>query len=167
VRVSRKTPKPVRVISPDAYPRLVPKAAAPLLARMLKSDATSQKAARIIALKAETLRAAVLDYVDRLCDAGRDHDFIAIYEQAHEIRGLAETANLRATGRIADGLCQYLDAMSRAGAVADPSVVQLHLGAILRAAGAGPDSGTLGDVVTGELRALVERKLAEIKTPAR
>jgi hypothetical protein len=164
---SKKNQKPVRVISPDAYPRLVPKAAAPLLARMLKSDATTQKAARIIAMKAETLRAAVLDYVDRLCDAGRTHDFTAIYDQAHEIRGLAETAGLRATGRIADGLCQYLDAVSRAGQDADASVVQLHLGAILRAASAGADSGKLGDVVTGELRALVERKLAELRTPTR
>ena len=78
-----------------------------------------------------------------------------------EIRGLAETASLRATGRIADGLCQYLDAMTQAGADADPSVVHLHLGAILRAAKAGSDS-KLGDVVTGELKALVERKLTEI-----
>jgi chemotaxis protein histidine kinase CheA len=159
--VQKKNQQPVRVISPDAYPRLVPKAAAALLARMIKSDETTKKAMRIIAMKAESLRAAVLDYVDRLCDAGKDHDFTAIYEQAHEIRGLAETAGLRATGRIADGLCQYLDAVTRAGADADPSVVHLHLGAILRAAKAGSDS-QLGDVVTGELRALVERKLAEI-----
>ena len=163
--MSKKNPKPVRVISPDAYPRMVPKASAALLARMIKSDATTQKAVRIIAMKAESLRAAVLDYVDRLCDAGKKHDFTAIYEQAHEIRGLAETANLRATGRIADGLCQYLDAMTQAGAHADPSVVHLHLGAILRAAKAGSDS-KLGDVVTGELKALVERKLTELR-PAR
>lgn len=160
--MTKKNPKPVRVISPDVYPRLVPKNAAPGLARMLKSDTTIQRAKRVIARKAESLRAAVLDYVDRLCKAGRDDDIAAIYAQAHEIRGLAETAGLKATGRIADGLCQYLDTLSRAGKMPDPAVVKLHLGAILRAAGAGTGAGKLDDVVTGELRALVAHKLADL-----
>jgi hypothetical protein len=158
--VTKKIRKPARVISPEAYPCLVPKAAAPHLARMLKSDATIQKAKHIIALKAESLRAAVRDYVGRLYAAGRNHDFAAIYNQAHEIRGLAETAGLRAAGRIADGLCQYLDTVTRAGKAPDPVVVRLHLDAILRAAGAGADTGALSDVVIGELRALVAHKLA-------
>ena len=55
------------------------------------------------------MRAAILQYVDELEDAGRRH--AQVFDKVHEIRGFAETAGLVTTGRIADILCRYMDDM--------------------------------------------------------
>jgi chemotaxis protein histidine kinase CheA len=99
--------------------------------------------------------------------AAEQADIGAIFEQAHEIRGLAGNAGLAATGRIANGLCRYLDAVGRANLGAERSLVTLHLEAIARAAHADDEATRLGDTVANELANLVERKLAEINLSAR
>ncbi len=99
--------------------------------------------------------------------AARSADLVTIFEQAHEIRGLAGNAGLVATGRIANGLCKYLDAIERAEYASDRELVVLHLEAIARAARAEDEATRLGDAVANELAALVDRKLAEINDSAR
>jgi hypothetical protein len=160
--------KPARAtkIMPGAYPVFSRKAASRLL-HALRDPEVVATAARVIADKAEDLRIAVLAHVDRIADAACAADPAATYEQAHEIRGLAGNAGLLATGRIANGLCKYLDALGRAGRRPDRELVALHLEAIARAARAEDEATRLGDTVANELAALVDKKLAEINDSAR
>ena len=153
-------------IMPGAYSVFPRKTAAGLL-QALRDPEIVAAAVRVIVEKAEDLRVAVLAHIDRIADAGRACDPVATYEQAHEIRGLAGNAGLLATGRIANGLCKYLDAMDRAEHQPDQALVALHLEAIGRAAHAEDEATRLGDTVANELAALVDRKLAEINDSAR
>jgi hypothetical protein len=145
-------------IMPGAYPVLSGKAAMRLL-HALRDPEIVSAAAKVVADKAEELRVAVLAHVDRIADAANAADPVATYEQAHEIRGLAGNAGLIATGRIANGLCRYLDALGRAGRQPDQELVALHLEAIARAARAEDEATRLGDTVANELAALVDKKL--------
>ena len=148
-------------IPPGVYP-VFSSADAMRLMRVMRDPETAAQAARIISEKAEELRGAVLDYIDKVEEAARVFDPAAIYEQAHEIRGLAGNAGLIATGRIANGLCRYLDALATANREPEQSVVALHLDAIARAARAEDEATRLGDAVANELAELVDKKLAEI-----
>ena len=111
------------------------------------------------------LRTAVLDLVDVLDEAMREGDLPTAHGAAHEIRGLAGTAGLDATGRIANSLCLYLDGMRDGNAKSDDAIVTLHMGAIVRSARASDDDDTKrhSNTVAEQLAALVDRKLAEIK----
>jgi hypothetical protein len=146
-------------IMPGVYP-VFPRETASGLLHALRDPAVISAAAQVVADKAEDLRIAVLAHVDRITDAACVADPAATYEQAHEIRGLAGNAGLRATGRIANGLCKYLDALGRAGQPPDRELVALHLEAIARAARAEDEATRLGDTVANELAALVDKKLA-------
>ncbi|MBU6298345.1 MAG: Hpt domain-containing protein [Alphaproteobacteria bacterium] len=152
-------------IAPGAYPTFTA-ADAVRLSLALRDPATTAKAARIIASKADELRIAVLTHVDRLEAAARLSDLDTVFEQAHEIRGLAGNAGLIATGRIANVLCKYLDTIDRAGGKPERSVVVLHLEAITRAAQAEDEATRLGDAVADELALLVEKRLSEINVSA-
>jgi len=153
-------------IQPGVYP-VFPRKAASHLLHALRDPEIAAVAARVIASKAEDLRIAVLGYVDRMEEAASAADVVRIFEQAHEIRGLAGNAGLVATGRIANGLCKYLDAIDRAGRTPDQALVALHLEAIARAAHAEDEATRLGDTVANELAALADKKLAEINDSAR
>ena len=158
----RKAPKkPAMTIPPSAYPQLAMTEAMRLL-RALRDPKVAHEAACIIADKADDLRHVVLTHVDRIEKAALDFDVAAMFEQAHEIRGLAGNAGLSATGRIANVLCTYLDATRRMDVVPERTLVALHLESIARAAHAEDEATRLGDTVANELAALVERKLAEI-----
>jgi chemotaxis protein histidine kinase CheA len=146
-------------IMPGAYPVFSRKTASSLL-HALRDPEVVATAARVVADKAEDLRIAVLAHVDRIGEAARAADPVATFEQAHEIRGLAGNAGLVATGRIANGLCRYLDAIRRAGRQPDQELVALHLEAIARAARAEDEATRLGDTVANALAALVDKKLA-------
>ncbi len=156
----------VVIVATGSYPRLVPKARAKQAMTQLRSDETLAKAGRIIALKSAELRGAVLELVEQTEEAARAADWITVYEAAHEIRGMAGTAGLAATGRIANGLCHYLDTIAELGLAPDVAVANLHLGAIGRSARIQDDAARHGDAVAQELSALVARKLAEIKDSA-
>jgi HPt (histidine-containing phosphotransfer) domain-containing protein len=162
--MQKKAPAATR-IAPGAYPGFS-RADATRLSLALRDPETTSKAARIIAGKAVELRDVVLAHVDRLAAATRGSDLDAVFEHAHEIRGLAGNAGLVATGRIANGLCKYLDAIGRADRSPELSLVVLHLEAIARAAHAEDEATRLGDTVANELAALVEKKLAEINFSA-
>ncbi|MDE1938206.1 MAG: Hpt domain-containing protein [Alphaproteobacteria bacterium] len=152
-------------IAPGTYPTFAT-ADAMRLSRVLRDPETTTKAARVIADKADELRMAVLAHVGRLEEAARISDIGAVFEQAHEIRGLAGNAGLAATGRIANGLCKYIDVIDRAGCKPERSVVVLHLEAIARAAHAEDEATRLGDTVADELALLVEKRLSEINVSA-
>jgi len=152
-------------IPPGAYPVLSGAAADRLLAN-LRDPKVAASAARIIAEKAEDMRAAVLGHITRLEAAARAADREALFLEAHEIRGLAGNAGLIATGRIANGLCRYLDALARADMRPDASLLALHLDAIARAAHAEDEATRLGETVASELAQLVAKKLAEINLSA-
>ena len=158
--------KPLKTIPPNAYPQFAAADAMRLL-HALRDPEVVADAAHIIAEKAEDMRHAVLAHVDRLEKAARDFDMAATFEQAHEIRGLAGNAGLSATGRIANGLCKYLDATGRAALEPERALVVLHLEAIARAARAEDEATRLGDTVANELAVLVDKKLAEINDSAR
>jgi chemotaxis protein histidine kinase CheA len=153
-------------IMPGAYP-VFPRNTASGLLQALRDPEIVAVAAHVIADKAEELRIAVLAHVDRIADAARACDPVATFEQAHEIRGLAGNAGLLATGRIANGLCKYLDAINRARLRPDQGLVVLHLEAIARAAHAEDEATRLGEEVANELAALVDKKLAEINDSSR
>jgi hypothetical protein len=84
-----------------------------------------------------------------------------VFEKAHEIRGMAETAGLVTTGRIADILCRYMDDMERIKKPLDLTLVALNVSAIGRAARAEDDDADMGDAVATELAALVARRLSD------
>ena len=122
------------------------------------------RAAKAITAESGKLRDVVRGYVDALERSGGDPELLR--ELAHEIRGLAETAGLAATGRIAEGLCRYLDQMDEIRIPAEASVTMLHVSAIARAARAEDEATRMSEVVAAELAALVNRKLTEAKAGA-
>jgi preprotein translocase subunit Sec61beta len=156
--------KKAQVIPPDAYPQMASKSDALKMARALRAPETAARGARVIEDAAQTLRKGVHDYVRELEAALGDHRMT--FEKAHEIRGFAETAGLRATGRIASGLCRYFDEMQKLDAIPDAAVIALHVSAIVRAAHAKDEAGRMSDTVVKELAALVTHKLAETRTTA-
>ena len=75
-------------------------------------------------------------------------------DKAHEIRGFAETAGLRATGRIADGLCRYFEEMRKFGAEPDAgaaprSVALWRIGPAACAGVRGVTSSAMGNSTRG------------------
>ena len=153
--------KKAQVIPPDAYPQMVSKQDAAEISRLLRASETIARGADVIEEASEELRGGVRDYVRELEEAIGDHQITA--EKAHEIRGFAETVGLRATGRIADGLCHYFEEMEKLAATPDANVIALHVSAIVRAAHATDETSRMSDVVARELAKLVTHKLAETK----
>ena len=133
----------------------------------LKSSDTLAKATRIIAMRTAELRGAVLALIEQLEDAMRAQDWPSVFAATHEIRGIAGTAGLSATGRIANGLCHYLDSIAQLGLLPDAAIANLHLDAVIRSARTEDDAARHGDAVVELLSALVARKLAEIRESAR
>ena len=151
-----------RFIPPEAYPQMVSRSDAAKMSRVLRSGDTVTRGAKAIQNAGQTLREAVRDYVRELEEAIGNYEITL--DKAHEIRSFAETAGLRATGRIADGLCRYFEEMRKLGAAPDVAVIALHVSAIVRAANAEDEASRMSDVVARELAALVSHKLAETKT---
>jgi HPt (histidine-containing phosphotransfer) domain-containing protein len=154
-------PPQVKRIPPGAYPGFSGAAAKRLL-KATRDPEVHAEATRIISESMAEIRGAVLDHIDRVETAARAEDFSGIYQQAHEIRGLAGNAGLNATAHIANGLCRYLDAVGRAERKPEVAVINLHLDAIARAAHAKDEATRLGDAVANELMQLVDKKLAEL-----
>jgi hypothetical protein len=152
----------VEVVPADKYPELLPKSHRKQAINLLKSGETLAKAARIIQEKTAELRRAVLNLIEQMIEAAQDQDWATVFATVHEIRGLAATAGLAATGRIANGLCHYFDALSRFSLEPDLTVVQLHLDAIARSARTEDDAARHGEAVVEQLATLVARKLADI-----
>jgi HPt (histidine-containing phosphotransfer) domain-containing protein len=151
--------KKAEMIAPDAYPQMMSKAQSALLSQTLRSAVTEVKAVRVIEESAETLREALLVYVEEMEAAGQDHGLVS--DKAHEIKGFADTAGLPATARLAEGLCHYLEKIHEMDAAPDATVIALHVSAIGRATRDSDHGGWAGDAVTSELAALSARKLAE------
>lgn len=153
--------KKAEMIAPDAYPQMMSKAQSALFSQTLRSPVTEAKGARIVEDSAESLREAVLQYVEQLEEAGQDHALVS--DKAHEIKGFADTAGLPATARIADGLCHYLEKSQQSDVAPDAAVIALHVSAIGRATRDQDGGARMGSAVAGELATLAARKLAEAK----
>jgi hypothetical protein len=155
-----------KTVQATDYPPLLPAARRAQAMRMLRSAETLAKANRVISLKKTELRGAVLEHVDLIDAAARATDWNLVFDLAHEIRGMAATAGLSATGRIANGLCRYLDALALFGAEPDRSVATLHLDAIVRSARTEDEAVRHGAMVADQLQSLVDRKLGEFNEAA-
>lgn len=155
------TAKTAQIILPDAYPQMLSRADAARAMRTLRAPETTARAAQAMESSKPALREAVLALVAGMEQAGGD--MARMHEAVREIRGLAETAGLASTGRIAEILCRYLDDMVRIGQPPDAAIAALHVSAIARAARAEKDDARMGDTVAAELAALVSRKLAEAR----
>ncbi len=160
--MSKSNPN-VEIVAADKYPELLPKARRKQAMNLLKSSETLAKASRLIQTKTAGLRRAVLGLIEQMEEAAREQDLAAVFATAHEIRGLAATAGLAATGRISNGLCNYFDATGRLGVAPDLTVVKLHLDAVVRSAKTEDDTARHGEAVVQQLSTLVTRKLAEVK----
>ena len=156
---------PCEIISTDRWPPLMTARASAEFLEMLKSEALKRRLDCAVAARRHELADVVRQGVRRLDDAARDGNMRSVFDEAHEIRGLAGNAGLSASGRIADGLCAYLDAVTQADASVDGGVVGLHVGSIARAANARDEATRLGTEVDKALRALVRRRLSAL--PAR
>jgi hypothetical protein len=148
----------IELIPPEAYPQVLPPAAAKAFARRLMSEETVSRASRMVAAQGRDLRQAILADIERLQKLAPEDP--QVYAEAHEIRGLAETAGLAAAGRICERLCRYVETAARASKAADPVVVRLHVDAIARSANAADEAELLGDAVVRELDALVASRPA-------
>ncbi|HXS07267.1 MAG TPA: hypothetical protein VN723_10790 [Rhizomicrobium sp.] len=153
--------KKAQIIAPELYPQMVSKSDAAKISRALRASETLAKGTQVVQDVGAQLREGVRDYVRELEEAIGDHKITAA--KAHEIRGFAETVGLKATGRIADGLCRYFEEIEKLGAEPDTAVVALHISAIVRAAHAEDEASRMSDVVVKELAALVQHKLSETK----
>jgi hypothetical protein len=159
----RPTKPKAELIPADSYPQMLPKAKRAQAMLTLRSSETLTKAGRIIAIRAAELRGAVLELIGQMEAAAQAGDWPVVYTTAHEIRGLAGTAGLAATGRIANGFCHYLDTIALRRLKPDDAVATLHVDAIARSARTEDDAARHGDAVAQQLSRLVTRKLAEIK----
>lgn len=156
------------VVQPGAYP-VLPPAAAQAISRRLRDPSAAAAAETALQASAADIRDAVQVHIDRLqAHIGRMQaaiaagDFARIYDEAHEVRGLAGNAGLTASAEIAAILCRYLDALVRADVTPEPAVVQLHLEAVVRAAQTEDEATRLGSTVARVLATLVDKKIAEI-----
>jgi chemotaxis protein histidine kinase CheA len=149
---------------PNEYPQLLPTHAIREALAFLRSSEALAHANGAIAMKKAELRGSVLTLIGELEGAEKSRSWKQTFRAAHEIRGLAATAGLAATGRIANGLCQYLDAVHVARGQADATVVLLHVEAIARSAHTEDEAARHGDKVASELAALVARKLSDVKS---
>jgi chemotaxis protein histidine kinase CheA len=152
----------VAFIAASDYPAVLTGDGASRFLKKLASPETAQRAARMIELRRDKLCDAVLDYIRQLESAAATSDLPDIFGQAHEIRGLAATAGMEAAGRIADGLCRYLEASKEQKAPVEPAVIALHVDAIVRASSSTEEAGKFGSRVAVELGALVARKLGAV-----
>lgn len=152
--------EPVTVL-PQAYSQM-PANAAARVAAATRSPAVRARAETALKDATGAMRQAVLQHVKTLEAAGLAGDLTALFEQAHEIRGLAGNAGLPAAGQLANGLCHYLDAAAGQPVVPDTGVIRLYIDAIARAARATDEATRLGGQVAVELDRLAKRKLSEI-----
>ena len=82
-----------KVVPVADYPALLPKARSKQAMVQLRSGETLAKASRIIAMKTAELRGAVLALVEDMEQSARAADWTSVYDTAHEIRGMAGTAD--------------------------------------------------------------------------
>ncbi len=148
-------------VEPGKYP-VFSGAVAMRLGKALRDQDVAAQAEQALAATAGGMRECVLEHLAKVEAAVRADDLAQVFQESHEIRGLAGNAGLSATGRIANCLCRYLDGFTQAGRPPGRPLIRLHLEAMSRAATAEDEATRLGDTVVTELAALVDKKLAEI-----
>lgn len=152
--------KRVEIIDADSYPPLMRKNQG-AAARMLRDPETIERGEQTIQGQRTVLQGAVWHLADDLEQAGAD--FARVGQSAHEIRNLAQNAGWAGAGRIADGLCRYLEDIEQLGLGPDTEIVLLHVSAVLRAIRNPNESEAMSETVAQELAGLVDRRIGEIK----
>lgn len=151
-------------VEPGIYP-VFSATVAMRLGKALRDTDVSAQAQQALAATADGMRDCVLEHLVKVEAAVRENDLAQIFQESHEIRGLAGNAGLSATGLIANCLCRYLDGFSQAGLAPERPVIRLHLEAMSRAAHAKDEATRLGDTVAAGMAQLVDKKLGEINAP--
>lgn len=164
--MSRKNRPEVEVIPVHAYPQMLSRHAAAQFVNSLKSKDVRTRVSNALTAGKHALFDVVRSSSARLDAELRKGDMAALLGEAYEIRGLAETAGLTAAGRIAEGLCFYLNAAAEKKLAPDLGVVSLHVDAVIRAANAQDEATRLGTEVANELRSLVQDRLGLRPAPA-
>lgn len=158
---NKKAPE-AEIIDADQYPAMLsPEAAESFLIELSLRD-TSKRATTALDTKRMQVSQAVRGYIEALEKAFQTGDIQTMFDQAHEIRGLAANAGLDAVGRLADGLYKYVDMSRRMEAPPDADVIVLHINAIARASSTADEAKAYGERVATELNALVEHKLQAV-----
>lgn len=158
---NKKAPE-AEIIDADQYPAMLsPEAAESFLIELSLRD-TSKRATTALDTKRMQVSLAVRGYIEALEKAFQTGDIQTMFDQAHEIRGLAANAGLDAVGRLADGLYKYVDMSRRMEAPPDADVIVLHINAIARASSTADEAKAYGERVATELNALVEHKLQAV-----
>src|SRR5690242_18424781 len=151
-----------QIVPVTEYPAMLDEKAAAEFVRVMASKDTSKRMNTTIDQRRGEISGAVRRYIEELSAAATAGDLKSVFDRAHDIRGLAGTGGLDAAGKIADGLCKYIDAIERLGATAETPVIALHIDAIARAASTSAEAQKHGPQVAAELGALVEHKLNAI-----
>lgn len=158
---NKKAPE-AEIIDADQYPAMLsPEAAESFLIELSLRD-TSKRATTALDTKRMQVSLAVRGYIEALEKAFQTGDIQTMFDQAHEIRGLAANAGLDAVGRLADGLYKYVDMSRRMETPPDADVIVLHINAIARASSTADEAKAYGERVATELNALVEHKLQAV-----
>ena len=144
------------------YPAMLDEKAAAEFMHVLASNDTNKRMKTTIEQRRGEISSAVRRYVEELAAAATAGNLKAVFDRAHDIRGLAGTGGLEASGKIADGLCKYIDAVERLGATVETPIIALHIDAIARAASTSAEAQMHGPQVAAELGELVTRKLNAI-----
>lgn len=147
------------IVAVADYPAMLDEKAAAEFMHVLASKDTNKRMNTTIEQRRGEISSAVRRYVVELAAAATGGDLKAVFDCAHDIRGLAGTGGLEAAGRIADGLCKYIDSAERLGAAAETPIIALHIDAIARAASTSAEAQKHGPQVAAELGELVARKL--------
>jgi hypothetical protein len=158
---NKKTPE-AEIIETDQYPAMLsPEAAESFLVELSLRD-TSKRANKAVETKKVQISHAVRGYIEALEKAFQAGDIQTMFDQAHEIRGLAANAGLDAVGRLADGLYKYVDMSRRLEMPPEADVIVLHINAIARASSTADEAKAYGERVAAELNILVEHKLRAV-----
>jgi Hpt domain len=159
-----KTPssKKAEIVAAKDYPAMLDEKAATEFLRMMARSDTAKRMNNAVEVRRGEISGAVRGYVQQLAVAASGGDLKTLFKLAHEIRGLAGTGGLEATGKIADGLCKYIDTASQLDATPESSIIALHIDAIARASSKNAEAKTYGERVATELGMLVARKLQAI-----
>jgi HPt (histidine-containing phosphotransfer) domain-containing protein len=161
---NKKAPE-AEIIETDQYPAMLsPEAAESFLIELSLRD-TSKRANKAVDTKKVQISHAVRGYIEALEKAFQADDIQTMFDQAHEIRGLAANAGLDAVGRLADGLYKYVDMSRNLQMPPDADVIVLHINAIARASSTADEAKAYGERVAKELNILVEHKLRTVNRP--
>lgn len=126
--------------------------------KLLSPDKVRRAEKELALVSADTVRPNVIERLNRIQELAskRNGDaFDQIWTHAHEIRGMAGTADMKGLGKAANLLCRYLDD-SPAGFMPDANVVTSLVVTGLQAVREGADEDSLMEILLKDCAKAVE-----------